>query len=175
MSQRSIKPMRMLMNRRAYALVEILIAAVFGVIIIGAVLNFYTLSKRTYTSGVSRQWLQDGADILLSKIMQGKFHLSEAESFSTVGLSELHFRGKGDTTDRTYRLNGASTAVIYNPGTGDETIYTAPQGVTITLRFSQPYVGTTIGIDLALIQTVSGIPVSGSASTYVTIRNRPIL
>jgi hypothetical protein len=171
MNPRLTKPMRVHLNRRSYSLVEIMIAAVFGVILTGAVLNFYVLSKRTYSSGVSRQWLQDGANIMLSKMIQERFRLSEAASFSTSGLSELHFKALNETVDRSYRLNGSSTVLIYNSGAGDEAIYTAPTGVTLTLRFSQPYSGT-IGIDVALTQTVAGTPVSGSASTYISIRNR---
>lgn len=168
MSRHLIKPM----NSKAYALLEILFAAVFAALLMGMVVYFYTLSKRTYTTGVSRQWLQDSANIVLAKIIHGKFHLSEAQTYHVPSLSELHFTALGELTERSYRLNGSATSVIYNSGSGEEVIYTAPPGATITLRFSQPYSGMTIGIDVAIIQNISGMTVSGSASTYVPIRNR---
>lgn len=174
-------------NNRAFTLTEILVASLIALSLIGAVTSFYILSNRTYSVGVAKQWLQDSANIILTKIIDGKqepggvIRLCEAVSYNIVNISELHFTGI-DGVERWFRLDNSSTNLIYHhptaSGTIDETIYSAPTGTTITLRFSTPlgaqYTGVVVGIDAALAKNVSGSAVSGSASTYVNIRNHSV-
>lgn len=184
MSHNSIKYTLRCRNEKAFTIVEILVATLIGLSLIGAVASVYILSNKTYSIGVARQWLQDETNIILTKIIEGKqepggvVRLCEAVSYNIVNISELHFTGT-DSTERWFRLNNSSTSLIYHhpttSGNVDETIYTAPIGVTITLRFSIPsgaqYTGVVVGIDVALTNTISGRTVSSSASTYVNIRN----
>ena len=181
--------MKRLINNRAFTLVEIMIAATIAVIVIGIVLGFYSFSNQAYSMGVSRQQLQDDANIILTKIIEGKsepggvFRLSEAVSYNIVGISELHFVGT-DSIERWFSLDNSSTSIIYHhptissPAGEDETICRVPTGSTITLRFSIPsgaqYTGVVIGIDAAETKNVSGNTISGSASTYVNIRNHSV-
>lgn len=89
-----------------------------------------------------------------------------------------------DATARWYYLNSAGTAVIYHhPKTGggtiEETLYTAPTGSTLTLRFSGAAVNNSshvVEIDIALTQILAAnitnkkLAVSGAASTFVLLR-----
>ncbi len=173
-----------LMNKRAFTLVEILIAMALGIVLIGAVFNAYNLVRPIYTVGLARQGLQDGANTVINKILTGKtevggiYRLPEAVSFVIVAIDNLSFVGQDGST-RSYRLNGAATQVIYNHPSGagavDEVVYTAPTGSVITLRFSNPgcvnCAAVAVQIDVSLTQTVSGRAVSGSASTIVNVRN----
>lgn len=174
-------------QQNAYTLVEVLIATAFSVLLLGAVVHAYNTAKRAYAAGIAQQGLQDGANIVLGKIIQGTaepggvFRLNEATSYDVVSLNQLNFTGTDDI-ERWFTVNGDATALIYHhptaSGTVDETVYTAPSGATITLRFSIPagsqYTGVVLGIDVALTQTLFGQTISGSASTYVNIRNHTV-
>jgi len=171
----------------AFTLVEILIAAAIAVFMIGIVFSFYYSSNQAYSMGISRQQLQDDANVILAKVIEcksepgGVFRLSEAVSYHIAAISELHFVGT-DRIERWFRLDNSSASIIYHhptaSGTTDENIYSAPTGATITLRFSTPsgpqYTGVVIAIDIAITKNVSGNTVSGSASTYVNIRNHAV-
>ena len=170
---------------------ELMVAVFIAVILIGIATSAYILVQRAYSVDSAGSWLQNSANAVLTKIIKGEtepggvFRLSEATSYNIVSISELHFTGT-DGTERWFRLDNTSTSVIYHyptsAGTTDETIYTAPSGATITLRFSTPvgpqYSGVVVGIDVAIFQnqSISGAikTVSGSASTYVNIRNHPV-
>ena len=174
-------------NNKAFTLAEIIIAASIAVFITGAVFSFDYLANHTITNGMSRQQFQNDANIVLTKIIGGKsepggvFRLSEAVSYNIASISELHFVGI-DGIERWFSLNNTSTSIIYHhptaSGTTDEIIYSAPTRATITLRFSIPsgpqYTGVVIGIDVAITKNVSSSVISGSASTYVNIRNHAL-
>ena len=172
------------MHNKAFTLVEILLATTITVSMMGAVFSFYYLTNNASSTGIPRQQLQNDASVILSKIIEGKsepggvFRLSEMVSYNRVSISELHFTGI-DGIERWILLDATSGSVIYHhptaAGPADEIIYSAPPGVTVTLRFSTPsgaqYAGVVVGIDVALTKNISGNTVSGSASTYVNIRN----
>jgi competence protein ComGC len=174
-------------ENKAYTLVEVLIATVFSVILVGAVVNAYSSTKQIYSTGIAGGGLQDGANAILTKMIGGKseptgtYRLEEAVSYTIPSLSQLNFVGT-DAVQRWYYLNAGATAVLYHHptagGTINETIYTAPANTIITLRFSAPsgaqYTGVVVGIDVALSQVIFGQTVTGSASTYVNIRNHAV-
>lgn len=95
--------------------------------------------------------------------------------------------GYSDPTARWYYLNSGGTSVIYhhpksNGGTVEETIYTAPAGSTLTLRFSPAQVGTPlspsanvveIDVDLTSGISISRLATCGDASTFVLLRDHP--
>ena len=94
-----------------------------------------------------------------------------------------------DNTARWYYLNSTGTSVLYHhPTSGgktvEETLFTAPKGSSLTLRFSPAQAnGATlpnvIEIDVALTQNLSAnitnkrLATSGAASTFVLVRNHP--
>lgn len=167
-------------NNKALSLLESLIAVAIAAFLVGAVLSFHNLTNRTYLTGVPRTQLQSDANVVLAKILAGTpepggiVRLCEAVSCQAVSLSELRFKGLDGIT-RSYRLNGSSTAVIYNhptaSGMADEVIYTAPAGCTITLRFTPLYSGLLVNIDVAVTKGAT----SGSVSTNVNLRNHIVL
>lgn len=178
--------MKMRINNRSFTFAELLVAAIVSAALIGVLVSFYFLTNRTYSRWSSEQRLQECANIILTKIREGGsepggiFRLSEAASYTVTSLSELHFTGT-DGIDRSFKLNSTATSLVYHhpilgsPTGADETIFTAPNGATITLRFSIPlgaqYTGIVVGIDVTVTQNVSGRVCSGSVSTYVNIRN----
>jgi Tfp pilus assembly protein PilE len=197
--------MRTIINNKGFNLVELMMAVAFSLLLMTAVYGFYNIARQSYFSGISGQSLQDGANIVLSKIIEGKsesnvvYRLSTAVSYMIPNNStgDLYYCQvspctSGDLTARRYYLNttvdakGAITyQVIYHHpkaggGTIDEMIYTAPNGSILTLRFSPAAVGTpanVLEIDVALNQNLSqkanSRTISGTASTFVLIRNHP--
>ncbi len=181
--------MNIRINNKAVTFSEILVVSLVAVCIVAAVTSFYSLTNRTSSIESSEQWLQQCANTILTKIVEGAsepggvFRLSEATEYTVVSLSELRFKGT-DGIDRTYRLNAGATSVIYHhptssfPAGEDQIIFTAPSGTTITLRFYIPagaqYTGVVVGIDAALTQNISGRAISGCVSTYVNIRNHSV-
>lgn len=210
-------------NNNAFSLVEMMIAVAFTVLLLTGVYGFYNVSNQSYSSGITGQTLQDGANIVLSKIIEGEtesnvvYRLSSAVSYlipngsanalytcggasqaapcNANNLSgELYYcqdspcLGANDPqVPRWYYLNSTGTSIIYHHpkaggGTIDETIYTAPRGATLSLRFSPAAVGVplnVIEIDVALTKNLAAnitnkkLATSGAASTYVLLRNHP--
>jgi len=217
--------MRTPMDHHAFTLVEMMVAVAFSVLLLTGVYGFYNTTSQSYSSGISGQTLQDGANIVLSKIIEGEtesgtvYRLSSAYSYmipNGVGTAlytcgggtqatpcnasnisgELYYCqitnpvvpcSNANATARWYYLNGAGTSVIYHhpqPGGGtiEETIYTAPTGSTLNLRFSPAAVSTPLNvveIDVDLLKillpniTNSRLAISGAASTFVLLRSHP--
>ena len=213
--------MRTLLNTKGFTLIELMMAVGFAALLMSGVFAFYSAASQSYASGVTAQSLQDGANIVLSKIIEGStesgtvYRLSTSSSYmipngqpgelyscghgaqttacnSSAAFSELYFcqdspcTGVNDPTARWYYLNSLGSAILYHhPVNGfwnDETVYTAPPGATLTLRFSPAAVSTPLNvveIDVALVQTLSAnitnkrLAASGAASTYVLLRNHP--
>jgi len=221
------------MNNAAFTLIELMMAIAFTALLMSGVFGFYNVSNQILSSGITGQALQDGASIILKKIINGEtengtvYRLSTSWSYNTadgayhpgaqdtryscgVGPqtipcnlnntpSELYFCqddpgvnpcGLSDTTVRWYYLNSTGNAVIYHHPTGigtatiEETVYTAPQGSVITLRFPPPPPDVPnpshiVEIDVALVKntpagtTNKAVAVTGSASTFVLMRNHP--
>jgi len=195
------------------------------VLLLTGVYGFYNASSQSYSSGITGQTLQDGANIVLSKISEGEteagtvYRLSTAVSYMIPNgtSSELYSCGGApqaapcnthdpfsevyyceltnptvpcsalNTTARWYYLNSTGTSVIYHHtaslgGTIEENIYTAPEGTTMTLRFSPAQSGgmtlpNVLEMDVALMKNVSGsitnnrLMASGAASTFVLLRS----
>ena len=174
--------------KNGYTLVEIIVSTAITIILITILYNFYTVANLIYSTGLSTQALEDGANTVLIKMIEGKseptgmFRLAEGVSYTIPSINRINFVGTDGVT-RSYRLNNSATALIYNhltiAGATDETIYTAPVGATIILRFSVPNVvnnaTAVVNIDVALTQPARNSAgsrlLSGSASTIVNLRN----
>jgi hypothetical protein len=198
-----------------------MMAVAFSVLLFTGVYGFYNASSQTYSAGVAGQNLQDGSDIILTKITEGEsetgtvYRLSTAISYlipngtgtslytcggatqilpcnSTYPNSELYYCQDSpctptDSTARWYYLNSAGTSVIYHHpsvsggGTVEETVYKAPTGSTMVLRFESA-TGTpanVVEVDAALTQNLASnvtnarMATSGSGTTYVLLRDHP--
>jgi hypothetical protein len=217
--------MRTTMNNKGFNLVELMMAVAFSVLLLTGVYSFYTVSSQSYSSGITGQTLQDGTDIVLSKIIEGEiesgvvYRLATSVSYMipngatnylyTCGGSpqaapcnandtsgELYYCQDSpctatDSTARWYYLNSTGTSVMYHHpktggGTVEETVYAAPTGSTLTLRFSPAQVGSPLApsanvveIDVALTKnlpanvTNARLATSGTASTFVLLRDHP--
>ena len=186
-----IKSMNSQRNIRAFTLVEILAASACAIILIAIVYNFYNVVKKIYTDQASSQVLENGANIILSKMIEGGtestgvFRLSQASTYSiTTGLdcngviatTQLHFLDTGplgtDNNDRWYALNNTCDEVIYHhpttdkPAGADEVIYKAPEGANIAFSFWIDSVFVA-GIDIQLTHNNA----TGAAATLVNVRN----
>jgi hypothetical protein len=208
-------------NNNAFTLVEMMIAVGFSVVLMTGVYGFYNASSQAYSSGISGQNLQDGANIILSKIIEGEtesnvvYRLATSASYMVpngVGTAlytcgsgtkvapcntsntsgELYYCqdslcSTGDATARWYYLNSTGTSVIYHHpktggGTTEETIYAAPTGSSINLRFSPAQnngvvIPNVLEVDVDLAKNLSPtitnarLATSGGASTFVLMRN----
>jgi len=95
------KPIRAQIDRHAFTLVEMVMAVAFSVLLLTAVYGFYNVSSQSFFSGVSGQTLQDGANIVLSKITEG-----ETESGTVYRLS----------TGTSYMIPNGSSNELYSCG-----------------------------------------------------------
>jgi len=72
---------------RAYTMVELTISVAISVLLFTGVYGFFTTTSQVYSNGISGQNLQDGASVVLSKIIEGEnesgtiYRLSTAQSF----------------------------------------------------------------------------------------------
>lgn len=89
------------MDHRAFTLTEMMVAVAFSVLLLTGVYGFYNATSQAYTSGISGQTLQDGANIVLSKIIAG-----ETESNVVYRLSSAV----------TYLLPDGSAGKLYTCG-----------------------------------------------------------
>lgn len=156
------------------ALVLILIISAFGIFI---------LVRKTQMISINEGNFQRDASIILARIIKGTresggiYRLSEAASYQINSISDMTFTC-ADGSSRRYYLNGDSTSLLYQSGNSPSyttTVYTAPAGAVITLRFWTPsgdvYTNTSMGIDVAVSQPILDRTVSGSVTTLVNIRN----
>ncbi len=188
---------RFLINNKAFSLVELMMAVAFSVLLLTGVYSFYNVSSQSYSSGVSGQALQDGADIVLSKIIEGQMESSVVYRLATSasyyipnGNPQMLYYcqdspcSPGDHTARWYTLDSTNTNVLYYHPTsnplGYDVIYSAPVGSTLALRFSPAAVGTpsnVVEIDVGLTKNLPAnvtnkrLATSGAASTFVLLRN----
>lgn len=209
------------MGHKAFTLTELILSISFSVLLMTGVYSFYNASSKVYTSGVAGQNLQNGANIVLSHIIEGDTEAGVVYRLST-GVSYMIPNGAGgalytcggaaqatpcnannvsgelyycqdspctsnDATARWYYLNSTGTALMYHyPNCiKDQTVYQAPTGATLSLRFSPAQVGTpaaasanVVEIDVDLSQSISPAKAnsrtnSGDASTFVLLRNHP--
>ena len=165
-----------------FSLVELLMAVAFSTLLMTGVYSFYSASSQSYSSGITEQTLQDGADIVLSKIIEGTaennsvYRLATAVSYyiPNNNSSMLYFCQNSpcspvEPTARWYLLDSSNTKILYYHPTsnplGFDVIYTAPTGSSFfnqatnskTLRFSPAAVSTpsnVLEIDVALIKNV---------------------
>lgn len=193
-----------------------MIAISFTVFLMMGVFGFYDVASQSYNSGISGQNLQDGANLVLSKITKGDlesaliYRLDTGESYlvpngvgsalytcggaqqsapcnTTWTSSELYYCQDspctpGDSTARWYYLNSAGTAIKYHyPGEAsnqDITLYSAPTGSSMSLRFASATASTNVvRIDAALTKNLFAgvtnlrLASSGAVTTFVLLRN----
>ena len=126
-----------------------MVAVAFTVLLLTGVYGFYTASSQSYSSGISGQALQDGASIVISKIIEGGqepsgsvIRLGTSSSFYIPNNNPniLYFCqdsscSANDSTARWYTLDPTNTEVLYYHPTsnplGYDVLYTAPAGLLL--------------------------------------------
>jgi prepilin-type N-terminal cleavage/methylation domain-containing protein len=169
-------------NEKGFTLAELLVAIGLSALFTGFVFAALISSRQICTSNTANQELQQTTNVVMNKIIKGGlepggiFRLSEATSYTIASINDLHFFGT-DGNERRYFQTGASLMYRHPTanGTQDETLYTAPTGTTLTLRFwtlaGSSYTNIAVGIDVGLARVVNGRNASGSATTMINIRN----
>ena len=89
------------MDQQAFSLVELLMAVAFSALLMTGVFSFYNTASQIYSTGISGQALQDGANIVLSKIIAGS---SEAGIVYRLPTSQTYTIASGLVTANTNSL-----------------------------------------------------------------------
>lgn len=92
-------------NHNAFTMVELMMAVAFSVLLLIGVYGFYNVSSQSYSSGISGQTLQEGANIVLSKITEG-----ETESGTVYRLA----------TGTSYMIPNGSANELYSCGSSPQ-------------------------------------------------------
>ena len=179
-------------REKGFTLMEIVIAGTISAMFAGVLIAALTASRQVCTRISAEQGLQQVANVILNKIVKGSFEpgngtirLSEASQCTINNLTSLSFQMNDSPNPQIRRyylanVGNGRTSLLYNhptaAGVQDEVIYTAPAGTSLKLRFrpseDNPLDSTSVGIDIAIIQTISGRTISAEASTLVNLRNR---
>ena len=124
----SIKFMRTRMNNNAFTLVEMMIAIAFTVLLMTGVFGFYNTSAQVYSSGISGQALQDGANVVVSKIMEGESESGTVYRLDTA-VTYMIPNGVGAAL---YTCGGAPQAASCNANNTSNEIYYCQVSPTCT-------------------------------------------
>ena len=171
-------------NKMSFTTTEVLISSVIIVILFACTIGAFMMVKGLFRDKIAEYGLQQSSNTILTKIIRGYKEggnivgLRSAVSFSlpvvTPAGSRIDYVGKDGNT-RSYFLS--VNTIQYSSPTqwpNQRTIYTAPAGATIVLRFWYASADReTAGIYFALLQPAGKRTVSGSVSTYVNLRNMP--
>lgn len=167
-----------MVNHHGFTLVEMMVAIGFSVLLMTGVYGFYTASSQSYSAGISGQALQEGANIVISKIIEGGrepsgtiVRLGTSMSFYIPNNNPniLYFCqdspcSAADGSARWYTLDPTNTEVQYHHPTsnplGYDIIYTAPAGSsffnaatnTKTLRFLPPTLGSPLSPSTTVVE-----------------------
>ena len=174
-----------MLNKRAHTITELLIASVIIVTLFASCFGTFVLTKTVGASAMAEHVLQRDDNVIILRITKGlkentePFGLRSAQSYNIPAINQINFVGTDNAT-RSYILSGSS--IVYTSPTqspSQNTIYTTPANSSIILRFWNPYAGqpnddnAALGIYISISQVIDNKPISGSASTYVNLRNIP--
>jgi hypothetical protein len=167
---------------KGYTLAELLVASVLIIILLASSLGAYLFASVVANQTMAQSRLARDVNAVTARLIKGfregasAYGLRSGSGYTLPQVTEIDYAGIDGNTRKFY-LSGNS--IVYSspaliPDT--QTIYTAPAGAALTLRFWQPsgYVDNeTVGIYFSISQNVNGIPMSASVSTYVNLRNVP--
>ncbi|MFA5146465.1 MAG: type II secretion system protein [Candidatus Omnitrophota bacterium] len=173
-------------NKSAFSTIEVLVSTVIVTLIFASTIGAFMLVKGVFRDKEAEINLQQNVNTIAARIIRGHpeqgsiVGLRSAVSFTipvvTPAGSRIQYTGTDDNV-RSYFLNGNS--IIYASPTqspNQQTIYTAPPGSSVTLRFWEPAGVTdneTVGIYIAVSRQIGNRTISGSLSTYINLRNVP--
>lgn len=169
---------------KSFTITELLIASVMAVILFTSAFGAFVTTKAIFAGSIEAAALQRDVNVVMQNIIRGKkenakiMGLRSSKSFTIPAAnpagSEIDFTGTDDQV-RKYFLSGNS--IIYSNPTKfpvQTTIYTAPAGSSVSLRFWKPagYLDNEmVGIYISVSKQANTGPISGSLSTYVILKN----
>jgi len=112
-------PARTAMNNQAFTFVELMMAVAFSVLLLTGVYSFYDVSSQSYSSGISGQTLQDGTNIILSKIIEGKIESGVVYRLAT----SVSYMVPNGSTNSLYTCGGAPQIAPCNTGNTSGELY----------------------------------------------------
>lgn len=166
----------------AQTITELMISIVIVSLLFGAVIGVFVLVKNIENYSIAGLNLQRDVNVVMNRIIRNikegasSHGLRSGCSFTIPSAGEVRYTGS-DGNVRSYRLSGNS--IIYNSpaqSPAEGTIYTAPNGSSIILRFWEPGAypdHETIGVYIGVSRPVGNKTVSGSVLAYVNLRNVP--
>ncbi len=110
---------RCLTKKNAFTLVEMLMAVAFTVLLMTGVFGFYNSSNQVYSSGITGQTLQDGANIVLSKVIEGETESNVVYRLSTA----VSYMLPNGSANELYSCGGPSQAAPCNASNSFSELY----------------------------------------------------
>ena len=174
--------MKILSNKKAFSLTELMITSVLLIVLFATALTGFILTKNIFAVDIAKATFQRDAEVVMNKMIEGKgdpsgIRLSETASvtfYSDAG--KLTFIGT-DGIPRTYSLTNNGTSLQYSEQNGLQKImYTAPQGALIGLTFSPVDLNPTlcVCIYVSISQVINGKTVLGSLESSIYLRNHSV-
>lgn len=175
-----LKPTNPTSGQRGQTLPEVLVASVIMTLLFASAIGAFMLTKNIQRYSIEEYNLQRDVNKVLARIVRNikedteNHGLRSGRSFTIPSVSRLNYAGD-DGIARSYYLSSGSILYLKS-NLLPSTIYTPPTGSTLTLRFWEPTGYSdhvTVGIYIGITRVVGGKTISGSATTYVIIRNAP--
>lgn len=171
------------MNKNGMTITETLVAIVIASMIFVSVIGAYITIRSIQDYGFAEYELQRNVNVGMNRIIRNVREaannmegLRAARSCNIVNPSRIDYTDVAGNV-RIYRQVG--TSIVYSRNAisaADPAIFTAPAGSNLTLLFWRPaeYADSeTVGIYIGITRQVRDRIVTGSASTYVNMRNTP--
>jgi len=167
-------------SRKGFSITELEIASVIAILIFAAAIGAFLLVKNIQNYSGAELALERDVGTVMARLIRNigeaadSRGLRSGRSFIIPSAGELAYTDVDGNTRR-YYLSGSSifyASPLQSPQTG--TIFTAPSGTSVILRFWKPSGysdNETVGIYIGLVKNIGGRAVSGSVSTYVNLRN----
>jgi len=106
-------------NNKGFSLTEMMIAVAITLFLMAGVYGFYSTSSQVYNAGISGQILQDGANVILRKILAG-----ETETSTIYRLtSAVSYMIPIGTTNYMYTCGGAAQSTPCNSSNAAGELY----------------------------------------------------
>ena len=106
-------------DHQGFTLVELMMAVAFSTFLMIGVYSFYNAASQAYSTGVTGQTLQEGANIILSKIIEGS---TESGTVYRLATSASYMIPNGSAAEK-YSCGGAPQTTACNSGNFSSELY----------------------------------------------------
>lgn len=157
-------------NRKAFTLIELLIASLIGTLVVAGVWFIYLMSTNIWKEGYVQVTLQQEAGLAMDKMVWGmdeRNAIREASSVSIPNSYTIKYTSGIDSVERSFYLENGE--ILYDPDTSStDDEYAIAEDVS-SLTFSQT--GDVVTITLNAQQDVRGKYINVLLTTRVALRN----